>query len=52
MTNRKPTKAEDQAAAAVLDAVNNGDLKRAAMLNRLLEMTIEDNDKATENAQE
>ncbi|MFI0804352.1 hypothetical protein SAMN04489729_3456 [Amycolatopsis lurida] len=52
MTDREPTKSERQAAAAALDALNNGDLKRAAMFGALLDMTIEDNDKAAENAQE
>ena len=44
--DRKPTKQEEQAAAAALDALNNGDMAKAKLFNKLLEMTIEDNDKA------
>jgi hypothetical protein len=44
-SDRKPTKEEQQAAAAALQALHDGDVANAKFLNKLLEMTIEDNDK-------
>ncbi|MEU8412647.1 hypothetical protein AB0C24_07675 [Amycolatopsis japonica] len=43
--DREPTKQERQAAAASLEALYAGDYKKAAVMDKLLEMTIEDNDK-------
>lgn len=47
-SNRKPTQEEQQAAAAALQALSEGDVAKAKFLNKLLEMTIEDNDKEAE----
>lgn len=44
---RELTEKERQAAAAALEAANRGDMTQARLLNKLLEMTIEDNNKAT-----
>ncbi|MFD9889344.1 hypothetical protein ACFWY9_08385 [Amycolatopsis sp. NPDC059027] len=44
-SEREPTKQELQAAAASLHALNEGDMEQAKFLSKLLEMTIEDNDK-------
>jgi hypothetical protein len=49
MAKREPTKEELQAAAAALEAASRGDMKQARFMNKLLEMTIEDNDKAAES---
>ena len=47
-TNRKPTQEEQQAAAAALQALSEGNVTQAKLLNKLLEMTIEDNNKEAE----
>ena len=47
-SDRKPTKEEQQAAAAALQALHDGDIAKARFLNKLLEMTQEDNDKKAE----
>jgi hypothetical protein len=47
-TDRRPTKQEKQTAAAALQALNDGDVEKALLLDRLLEMTQEDNDNSNE----
>lgn len=42
--DRKPTEKEAQAAAAALQALNEGNIKQAKLLGKLLKMTQEDND--------
>lgn len=45
---RKPTQKEAQVAAAALHALSEGNIENARLLNRILEMTQEDNDKESE----
>lgn len=47
LMGREMTPQERQAAAAALEAANRGDMKTARLMNKLLELTIEDNNAET-----
>ncbi|MYW90018.1 hypothetical protein G3I59_05140 [Amycolatopsis rubida] len=49
-SDRKPTKEEAQVAAAALQALHEGNVRQARLLNKILEMTQEDNDNESQGS--